>query len=117
LDVPSYRALMNQSKYVLCPIGHCNIDSFRVYEALEAGAIPITISITSIQRWMYWDALLGVPVPWIAAPSIQCAHDELQKQIENNTIDAQAQAVAEVWAATKKKWAAAFHERILRAHP
>ena len=113
LDIESYAALMKQSKYVLCPIGHCNIDSFRVYEALEAGAIPITISITSMQRWLYWDQLFDAPVPWISVPSIQYAHDELSKKLESSAdVKAQAQTVADMWKATKKKWVAAFHARI-----
>lgn len=110
LDIVSYRSLMNQSKYVLCPIGHCNIDCFRIYEALEAGAVPITLSATNIQRWLYWDALLGCAVPWIAQTSIENCYNELQKQLENG--EAPGDETAQVWLAAKQKWAREFRSKI-----
>ena len=112
LDIVSYRALMNQSKYVLCPIGHCNIDSFRVYEALEAGAIPITISITSMQKWLYWEALFGAQVPWIATPTIEDAYSELQKRLSHDNGGADVKAF---WDNSKKKWVEQFRQMITSA--
>lgn len=40
LDEFTYRRIMSDSKFVLCPRG-TGSDSFRIYEALELGAIPI----------------------------------------------------------------------------
>lgn len=37
-----YLDIMCQSKYVICPAGSMSVDSFRLYEAMECGAIPIT---------------------------------------------------------------------------
>jgi hypothetical protein len=41
LDISRYREMMSRSLFVPCPMGWVNLDSFRVYEALEAGCIPI----------------------------------------------------------------------------
>ena len=111
LDINSYRSLMNKSKYVLCPIGHCNIDCFRVYEALEAGAIPITLSITSMQRWMYWEALTGTAVPWIAAPTMEEARVLLQTRLDSQ-IGSEGERVHEFWELLKSKWATEFKRLI-----
>lgn len=42
MDYQKYLDIMCQSKYVICPSGSMSVDSFRLYEALECGAIPIT---------------------------------------------------------------------------
>lgn len=41
LNTSDYRDLLLSSLFVPCPSGWCNLDSFRVYEALECGCIPI----------------------------------------------------------------------------
>ncbi len=55
-----YMAGMLKAKYVPCPGGGVNLDSFRVYEALEAGCIPIAEGIE------FWAKLLpDAPFPII----------------------------------------------------
>jgi len=41
LEVRAYADLLANSVFALCPRGNVNLDCFRLYEALEAGAIPI----------------------------------------------------------------------------
>ncbi len=41
LSIDKYRDLMLDSVFVPCPRGNWNLDSFRVYETLECGSIPI----------------------------------------------------------------------------
>lgn len=41
LTVSEYRDLLLESIFIPCPTGYWNLDSFRVYEALECGCIPI----------------------------------------------------------------------------
>lgn len=41
LPVDAYRNLLLKTIFVPCPRGNWNLDSFRVYEALECGCIPI----------------------------------------------------------------------------
>lgn len=62
--------LYNNSYFVPCPQGNCSIDSLRVCEALQAGAIPI------VERSEYWGSLYGADVPlvqidsWDQAPAL-----------------------------------------------
>jgi len=41
LSTQNYAELLNQTIFALCPRGNFSLDTFRLYEALEAGAIPI----------------------------------------------------------------------------
>ncbi|MEL7035746.1 MAG: exostosin family protein [Cyanobacteria bacterium J06592_8] len=41
LTTQEYAALLNDTVFALCPMGNYSLDCFRVYEALEAGAIPV----------------------------------------------------------------------------
>ena len=43
LDGPAYRTMMRNAKFVPCFCGSRSLESYRVYEALENGAIPIYI--------------------------------------------------------------------------
>lgn len=51
--------MYNDSLFVPCPQGNCSIDSFRVTEALQAGAIPI------VERNNYWIKLFGPNCPFV----------------------------------------------------
>lgn len=42
MDYQEYLDIMCQSKFVMCPAGSMSVDSFRLYEAMECNAIPIT---------------------------------------------------------------------------
>jgi len=118
LKLAEYRDMMNKSKYVLCPIGHFNVDCFRVYEALEAGAVPIAIMWTSAQRWQYWNTLFEVGergIPWIQAGAPNGCRYEYEKMLHNTDAEqAAANATRQLWDATKAKWTGYFHKGIQR---
>lgn len=50
LSHDEYYRIMERSKIVLCPRGNISPDSFRLYEALEAGCIPIVEDILFFNR-------------------------------------------------------------------
>ena len=56
LPIEQYSALMSDTVFAPCPQGWENLDSFRVYEALEAGCIPI---VERRPRYDYFRLLLG----------------------------------------------------------
>lgn len=117
LGTAEYRALMDDSKFVICPIGQGNIDSFRVYEALEAGAIPVVLASTPIQPYQpsYWHAMF----PWMREPNttipmvIHHNWDEAAKTIreilqnKETYVNLQKQTVA-FWQNAKKIWGCAL---------
>jgi hypothetical protein len=72
LSPADYRALLDECVYAPCPSGWSNLESFRVYEALEAGCIPI---VEQRPNFDYFTALLGPhPMPtvsqWSDAPAL-----------------------------------------------
>jgi hypothetical protein len=61
LPLEKYRALMDDTVVVPCPGGWSNLETFRVYEALEAGCIPI---VERRPGFDYFTQLLGPhPIP------------------------------------------------------
>lgn len=65
LEYPEYMKTMARSKIVLCPSGVESPDSFRLYEALEAGCIPVVDAFsTKNQTPGYWKYLFGSDIPF-----------------------------------------------------
>ena len=58
LDRPAFLATLERSKFVLCPRGN-GIDTFRFYDAMYAGAIPIVV------REPYMGAFEQVPILFV----------------------------------------------------
>lgn len=59
-----YIAALSEAKVVPCPGGPLTPDSFRVWEALECGAVPLLdAESASTNRKGYWGALLGDDLP------------------------------------------------------
>jgi hypothetical protein len=65
LDPGAYSEMLHDSTFVPCPMGNVNLESFRLYEALDAGAIPIV----ERRPWMdYYTQLLGEhPLPSVTS--------------------------------------------------
>ena len=52
LGTKEYKTILSQSIFVPCPRGNSSVDTFRLYEALEVGSIPI------IEKSKYWNKTL-----------------------------------------------------------
>jgi len=64
LSTGAYRALLDDTVLVPCPGGWSNLETFRVYEALEAGCIPIVERRIAFD---YYNDLLGAhPLPTVS---------------------------------------------------
>ena len=59
LPIEKYQRVLEQSVFTLCPVGQINIDTFRLYEALEAGSIPVVLKFAPHLRAepSYWHHL------------------------------------------------------------
>lgn len=57
IEYQEYLDIMCQSKYVICPSGSFTPESFRLYEAMECGAIPITDARAPVHAkdFNYWN--------------------------------------------------------------
>ena len=63
LSTDAYRDLMEDSVFVPCPVGWLTLETFRAYEALEAGCIPIVERRPGLD---YYTDLLGPhPIPTV----------------------------------------------------
>lgn len=61
LTKPDYISLLSTAKTVPCSPGPISVDSFRLYEALEAGCVPIADDVSPLvsYRLNYWRKLFG----------------------------------------------------------
>jgi hypothetical protein len=71
LSKTAYAQLLADTKVVLCPRGFAATESYRVYEALEAGAVPLVEDDGGATLWREhvaprsaWRALTGGPSYW-----------------------------------------------------
>lgn len=65
IDYTQYITYMAQAKFAPCPSGPETPDSFRVYEALESGAVPIVDAYSTNHRHPgFWSYVLGDDIPF-----------------------------------------------------
>lgn len=88
IEYSEYLTAMSHTKFVLCPSGPESPDSFRVWEALEAGCIPIVDShSTNNEVPGFWEYLLGNDMPfpivneWYELPTLM---PQLLKEYPHN---------------------------------
>lgn len=91
LPVADYFLLLRSSIFVPCPTGFVNSETYRLYEVLEAGAVPLLVPRHAGQAMSYFQELLGEsPLPvfkdWREAAryiAMQDSHsiEQLQKDL------------------------------------
>jgi hypothetical protein len=115
-DKEAYNRLLSNSMFVPCPMGNANIESYRTFEALECGAIPIVEKRLTLN---YYRSLLGKEFPGMCVSNWREAKMGIAHLLENpSELDAQQRLCMEWWASYKRSHSAeiaAFIERRLRA--
>ena len=76
LGAQDYRGVLSDSIFVPCPRGNSSVDTFRLYEALEVGVIPI------VEKSDYWENLLGEH-PLIETDCWDGIHKDINLLLEN----------------------------------
>lgn len=95
LDRASYYDLMSRSKLILCPSGPTTPDTFRMWEALEAGCLPLVDLKTPDDKVPgYYPFLLGGEPPF---PTVDTWDTDLPDLVANGLNDWPAN-VNRVWA-------------------
>jgi hypothetical protein len=74
LTSEEYQSLLENTVFAPCPMGRLNLECFRLYEALECGAIPIVERRPTLD---YFTRLLG-PNPIIQVRSWEDARDKIR---------------------------------------
>lgn len=94
LSGKEYWEVMLQSIFVPCPFGNINVDTYRLFEALEAGSIPVMVTGYAYQPYDYYTLLLGThPIPTF--PSWTHASDFIENA-DSDTILNTAQKI-QIW--------------------
>jgi hypothetical protein len=101
----AYYELLAEAKIAPCPSGPLNCDSFRLFEALELGCIPIADNTTGNGKFWhgYWEWLFGSTVPF---PTIT-DYDSLPAYIADllSKYPANANRISAWWLQQKRKLA------------
>ncbi len=111
-----YIQTMCDSKFAVCPVGQGNIESFRLYEALECGTIPVVLEGTAVQP-DYWKSLFPEfeSVPWITAGTWNECVDIVRHILQDQNTYIQIQKECEdFWRHMKQKWSYDLQELVGR---
>lgn len=116
MGTDDYKKMLQKSKYALCPRGQVNNDSFRIYEALETGAIPVALKHAPHMKVdpSYWHAIfLGdSELPFICTETWEEALEEIEKiEKENKGAEVQEKCFT-FWIKWKTNWRNEFKRRI-----
>jgi hypothetical protein len=116
LETKKYVKLLENSKFALCPRGQQNNDSFRIYEALEAGSIPVVLAFAEHLevRPSYWHAVFygESNMPFIVADSWPEAFEKVKNLLEENRGAQVQQDCQEFWLRWKLNWKSMFEDKI-----
>ena len=98
LPPAEYFTRLKTAKVAPCPSGPLTPDTFRLYEALEAGCIPVVDRVAPTGEEGYWERLFGtVPFPVVRS------WEELPKIVSNVDWPADANRIGSWWALYKRK--------------
>jgi len=108
LSTQEYAELLENSVFALCPPGQDSNDSFRIYEALEAGCIPVTLSNSNqfVVRPSYWHAVFrGSEIPFIVGENYEDCLDQTKRVIKEGQMQQMQTNCMNFWSYWKQKWA------------
>lgn len=109
LSTKDYAQWLQESKFAICPVGQGNIDSFRFYEACEAGAIPVVICNTPYQNYptSYWHYMFPMcnDFPFIMAKDWDDAYGQMQVILmHKEKYEEMQKALCVFWQYVKDYW-------------
>ena len=110
LTTRGYAEMMNNAVFALCPPGQDSMDSFRVYEALEAGCIPVVLARTEKMQIYpsYWHAVIQSAgenqIPFTICETWKDCADSVNKELSDNTIKSVQKKCQYFWNNIKTQW-------------
>ncbi len=108
LDTTEYSKLLNESVFALCPPGQDSMDSFRLYEALEAGCIPVVLNRTQHLPIMpsYWHGIFNKHenLPMITGDSWAECKQKVEKVMKDQCADDLQRQCILFWNKAKEQW-------------
>ena len=118
LSTRSYAQMLGDSKFALCPPGQDSMDSFRLYEALEAGCIPVTTARTPKLPVFpsYWHAIMrsaGVyEIPFIVETDWEQCLTKVTELLQCNEYKNTQKQCQKFWKSTKQNWIYQLKQKI-----
>lgn len=107
LSTEDYVNMLQNSTFALCPQGQDSMDSFRIYEALEAGCIPVTTKSSKqfLIRPSYWHGVFyGTDeLPFICEETFEECFDKV-KDLKIEEIQYLKSQSLNLWKNYKQKW-------------
>jgi hypothetical protein len=112
VEPSAYLDMLAQSAFAPCPMGNVHLESFRVYEAIEMGAIPLV----ERRPWLdYFRELLGDhPLPTVGSWS-QAAGLIEKLRADPARLDALQAEIVDWWSAHKRTLVAGAQDDVERA--
>lgn len=116
LTPENYAFNLSNSKFAIAPMGGCNIDSFRIYEALQCGSIPVVMD--QHQGFNihpnYWHAIFRqeAPMPFVVASTWAEAADKVKLILDEGRVDEVQDQCVSFWDRWKEHFRHHFTENI-----
>ena len=108
LNTHDYCNLLKNSVFAPCPTGWVNIDTYRFYEALHAGCIPVVLrnACPEKSKLSYWEAkfLPSQQLPIIQANSWKEAREICEELVTNNSAIERRQECQFFWSCLINHW-------------
>jgi hypothetical protein len=103
LSLGTYFKLLSSSKLVPCPSGPLTVDTFRVCEALECGAIPLVDTVSPTGAYgHYWYRVFGERMPFPLIYDWNKLPEVMEQWL--NDWETKADTVQKWWQGKKGEW-------------
>jgi hypothetical protein len=106
LSTKEYVEMLQESVFALCPSGQDSMDSFRLYEALEAGCIPITLTNSNQFKLYpsYWHGVFkGAELPFVIEKDWEKLHEKVINNLSKD-VDIVSKKCKNLWETYKTIW-------------
>jgi hypothetical protein len=106
LTAEHYWQILKTSRFTLCPMGWVNIDTQRVYEALDAGSIPVVPRCQELSTTPYWPTIFpsDPPAPFVIETSWEAARLRCAELLASGEAEDLARECSHYWQQTQTYW-------------
>ncbi len=107
-SVEDYASSLRDSHFAIVPPGQDSMDSFRMYEALEAGAIPVALKRTEHLPLQpsYWHYIFKgeKTMPFVMEDTWDECHTKMCEIISNGELESTKLRIRGFWRKHKEQW-------------